>query len=357
MKTKPMLILPAVAVVLLLAGVMARRAAAIPARTITPPDESEVELTATEKGVTYKLYRAALWRVDARSGRWEFIQQMYDPDFYAKNYVERDGVVCRKTADGNLVPVRRRFADDFEHAKPVRELIGLDTGWTAFTLQSPKAPSVSDYVRLRKRILQGQSDFLDNRVELAADIVHSGRRALKTYSAPPSRSMVCAKASLDTELLHFVKGDDVWFSGWYYVPEGSGMPFTVMDLETSWIREYPGIRIMLADGKHAMFELKWGGKPKYRQSKGKEVVFPVAKWVHLKARLRLSEKQDGIAELWQDGVKIVDARGQTLPLAHTIYNSLEIGITAHNDRDKPATLYVDDVAISDKPLELTPASP
>jgi hypothetical protein len=78
-----------------------------PVRTIAPPSESEVELTATEKGVTYKLYRAALWRVDARSGRWEFMEQMYDPDFYAKNYVVRDGVTCRKAEDGSLVPVRR----------------------------------------------------------------------------------------------------------------------------------------------------------------------------------------------------------------------------------------------------------
>ncbi|MBI5395612.1 MAG: heparin lyase I family protein [Verrucomicrobia bacterium] len=330
---------------------MTRLAAAKPTETIEPPNESEVELTAVEKGVTYKLYHAGLWRVDSRSGKWEFMEQMYDPDFYAKNYVERDGAICRKAANGNLVPVRRRFADDFEHARPVRELTGMDTGWTAFTLQSPKAPSVNDYVRLRNGILKGQSDFLDNRVEMSADVVHSGKRALKTYSAPPSRSMVCAKASLDTELLHFVKGDDVWFSGWYYVPEDSGMPFTVMDLETTWIKEYPGIRIMLADGQYAMFELKWGAKPKYRQPKGKEVGFPVAKWVHLKARLKLSEKDDGVIELWQDGMKIVDARGQTLPLAHTIYNSFEIGITAHNDRGKPATLYVDDVAIANKPMD------
>jgi hypothetical protein len=320
-------------------------------QAIDPPEESEVELTAVENGVTYKLYHAVLWRVNSQSGKWEFIQQVYDPDFYAKNYVERNSVIFRKAANGNLVPVRQQFTDGFEHAKPVREWIGPDTGWTAFTLQSPKAPSVKDYVGLRNRILKGQSDFLDNRVELSADIVHSGQRALKTYSVPPSPTMVCAKASLDTELLHFVKGDDVWFSGCYYVPDGCGMPFTVMDLETTWIKEYPGIRIVIAGGKYAMFELKWGAKPKYRQPKGREVVFPVAKWVHLKAHLILSDRDDGVIELWQDGIKIIDTRGQTLPLGHTIYNSFETGITAHNDRSKPATLYVDDVSISNKPLD------
>jgi hypothetical protein len=349
MRTKLVFIAVATASVFVLGVIVARLPAAPLPETIAPPNEPEAELSVVEKETTYKLYRAALWRVNPSSGRWEFVQQMYDPDAYAKNYVERNGAIFRKAANGEFVPVRRRFADDFEHGKPIRELIGLDTGWTAFTLQSPKTPAVSDYVRLRKRILQGQSDFLDNRVEISAEVVHHGKRALKTCSVPRSASMVCAKASLDTELLHFVKGDDVWFSGWYYVPEGSGMPFTVMDLETTWIKESPGIRIMIADDRHAMFELKWAGKPKYGQPKGREAVFPVGKWVHLKSHLKLSEREDGIIELWQDGTKIVDARGQTLPLPHTIYNSFEIGITAHNDRSKPATLYVDDVAISDQP--------
>ena len=185
MKTKIILISLAVMGLLVIGWAVTRRAAGQSSKVIDPPNESEVELTAVEKGVTYKLYHAGLWRVNRASGKWEFMEQIYDPDFYAKNYVKRDGQICRKAANGNLVPVRRRFADDFEHAKPVRELIGMDTGWTAFTLQSPKTPSVNDYVRLRNRILKGQSDFLDNRVETSADIVHSGNRALKTFCVPP----------------------------------------------------------------------------------------------------------------------------------------------------------------------------
>jgi len=320
-------------------------------KAIAPPNESEVELTVVENGTTYKLYHAGLYRVNPQSGKWEFMEQVYDPGFYAKNYVERDGAIYRKAEKGQLVPVRRQFADGFEGAKTIRDLISLERGWTEFTLQSPKTPQVKDYVQLRKRVLKGESDFVDNRVEPTSEVVHSGHGALKTFCVAPSPGMVCAKASIGSELLHFVKGDDVWISGRYHVPEGSGMPFTVMDLETTWMRESPGIRIMFAGGEYACFELKWGSKPKYRQPKGKEVPFPVAKWVHLKAHLKLSEKDDGLVELWQDGVRIVDARGQTLPLAHTIYNSFEIGISAHNDREKPATLYVDDVSISDQPAD------
>lgn len=341
---------PAAMAKLLVSLMLALFGCSKPPRTISPPNESEVALTAVENGVIYKLYQAALWRVNPHAGTWEFVQEMYDPDFYAKHYAERDGKIYRKVPEsGKLVPVRRELADGFEHARPVRELLSLETGWTGFTLQAPRAPTVSDYVRLRQRILQGESGFLDNRVELTGDIVHSGQQALKTLSVPPARSMVCAKASLESELLHFVRGDNVWFSGWFYVPAESAMPFTIMDLETTWIREHPGIRLMLGAGKHAMFELKWGTKRTYRQPPGKEIAFPIAKWVHLQSHLKLSAEPGGIVQLWQDGAQIIDERGQTLPLSDTIYNSLEIGITAHIDPIYSATLYVDDVRIADRP--------
>ena len=44
---------------------------------------------------------------------------------------------------------------------------------------------------------------------------------------------------------------------------------------------------------------------------------------------------------------VLDERGQTLPLASAVYDSLEIGISAHSFGPEPATVYVDDVTISD----------
>lgn len=55
-------------------------------------------------------------------------------------------------------------------------------------------------------------------------------------------------------------------------------------------------------------------------------------------------------EVWQDGVKVLDGRGQTLPTAKTIYSRLQLGITANGNRHSPCTLYLDDVAISNRPL-------
>ena len=242
--------------------------------TIDPVDDKEVELTLVQEGTTFKLYRGGIYRVNEQSGRWDFVAEGYDPDYYEKNYVEQNGAIFRKHENGKLYRVGQEFSDDFENARTIRDLIGVERGWTAFTLQSPKSPTVEDYVRLRKRILTGQGDFLDNRIEPSGEVSHSGQTALKAYSVPRSGDAVTNKASLETELIHFVRGDDVWFAGWYYVPAEGGMPFTLMDLETTWFKEHPGIRIMVFGEKYLGVELKWGGKPTYRQPRGKEIVFP-----------------------------------------------------------------------------------
>ena len=232
--------------------------------------------------------------------RLAFVEKLYDKGFWEKNYAPRDGRIFRVDADtGKEYPTRRHFEDGFENADLITDLIGIERGWNAFTLQSSSTPSVPEYVQLRNRILRGEAKFIDNRVEPSSEIVHTGIKALKCYSLAPTPNMVCAKASLSTELLYFVKGDDVWFSGWYFIPEG-GMPFTLMDLECTWIKEHPGMRIMIEDGA-AMFELKWAGKPKYRQPQTERVRIPMGRWVNLKARLHLSESADGRVQLWQDG--------------------------------------------------------
>lgn len=318
--------------------------------TIAPFPESEVELTATEKGTTYKVHDGNAYRVEPNTGRWQFVQRVYDPGFYEKHYVEQQGTIFRKDDSGTLVPVRRTFADGFENAMRLSDLIGLNRGWTACTLQSPRAPTVADYVSLRKRILADAAGFLDNRVEPCVDLAHEGASSLACVSMPPARGMVTAKASLSSELLHFVKGDDVWISLWCLVPADSGMPFAVLDLETTWIENHPGIRLVIADGRHVGLQLKSLGNPGYRQPRGEEIEFPRGRWVRLRVHLGLTDAEDGTIEAWQDDHRIIDTRGRTLVLASAIYNSLEVGITAYNEQGRPATLYVDDVAISSEPI-------
>jgi len=308
------------------------------------PPEGRLRAAAFEaEGDTYAVVDGVAWKYDRGSGKWVYFDDLYDPAFFQKNYVVEGERVLRKGDDGRLWEVGHNFRSDFENVNGVQNLVGEKTRWTAFTLQSPRAKTRSEYVALRKRIMKGESDFLDNRVEPTGEEAHGGKGSLKTYSVASTGDMVCAKASLQTELVHFRKGDDFWFSGWF-LARGAA-PFTIMDLESTWMKEGPGIRIMNG-GNGFGFELKWGAKPKWRPAK--RVEFPLGRWVHVVAHVKLSELQDGVVELWQDGVKTVEGTGQTLPLADTICNSLEIGISATNVE---STLFVDDVEVSDKELK------
>jgi len=54
-------------------------------------------------------------------------------------------------------------------------------------------------------------------------------------------------------------------------------------------------------------------------------------------------------ELLRDGVQIVGANGQTLPLASTIYDDFEAGITARSLGLGTASLLVDELRIATEP--------
>lgn len=316
-----------------------------------PSPGAAVETSFSFEKKQYQVIEGNLYQV-GRAGKLDFVEALYDKDFFAKNYEVADGVIYRKSLEtGKRYATRRAFHEDFEGAAAITDLMGEKRLWSDLTLQSRRTPTVAEYVKLRQRILKGESGFLDNSVAPGGEVVHGGTRALKATCDPPTRAMICSKASLSMQLLHFVKGDDVWFSGYYYLAPG-GKPYTIMDLECTWIKEHPGIRIALMGGDYLGFDMKNPQRTHYRQAKGREVAFPVERWVHVEAHWHLSDQKDGIAELWQDGAKIVEAHGETLPLPSAIYNSMEIGVSAMNhDFNKPTTLYVDDLAIGDKTIK------
>lgn len=305
------------------------------------------EHTVTADGQTYEIVGGKVYR-RSPDGKRTYTDTLYEPGYQARNYRVQDGAVFR-IAEGKAYRVKRQFHEDFEGVTKLADLIGERRGWSSFTLQSPLAPAVTDYAALRKKILSGTGTFLDNRVEPTTARAHCGRGALKCVAVAKPKDLACTKASLDTELLHFVHGDDVYYRAWYFI-EGPARPFTLMDLESSWLKGYPGIRIRIDERGHLDAELKWLDKPLYRQPFGKETVFPVGRWVRVDAHYKLSEKDDGVVELWQDGKQLVAQKGRTLPLSDVVYNNLEVGISAHAFGSESATLYVDDVTISDKPI-------
>jgi hypothetical protein len=279
-----------------------------------------------------------------------FFSPSYEKDFYQKNYqVEGDKIYLLDQKTNQRYPIKQTFSDDFENAANIRDLISIERGWTSFTLQSPQSATVTDYNKLQERILKGESGFLDNRVEPSTEQTHSGKQSLKTLAVAPASYTTCTKASLSTMLLHFRKRNDVWFSAWYYLQKVSTWN-TLMDLESTFVRGRPGMRICLHKG-HLQFELaKWSPKQMYRQDAKSEIIFPAKQWVHVQFHLRLSDENDGVIQLWQDGKLIIDEHGQNLPFAEAVYNNLEIGLSAHSESSDSAVLYVDDMAISLNPI-------
>lgn len=187
--------------------------------------------------------------------------------------------------------------------------------------------------------------------ELTTEVVHSGRQALKCF-ASVKRNDVTSKADVMREQLHFIKGDHVWSECWFLVKGGASAESVFLwDLESSTKWQSPGRRVYLQKGDVIASDLgKWFSSSVFRQPHDRAMRFPLDRWVRLRVHLFLSEKSDGVMEVWQDDTKVIDAHGQTLPTAKTIYDRLEVGLTANGSTEHAHTLYVDDVAISNRPL-------
>ncbi len=298
------------------------------------------------EGKEYRIVRGDLYaRVTTTLS---FVEHLYDPDVYAKNYTTVAGVVYRLAGNGQKIPVRTRMTEGFEGAATIRDLIGPTRGWTALTLLAPGAPTVPAYVNLFQRILAGKADFIDNRVEPSASIAHGGKTALHAFAVAPTGALYVTKASMETGLAYFRKGDNFYFSGWYYIAKGH--PLSIVDLKDPFLPNYPGMRILFTDDLQPRIELKLGDmgeRPTYRASA--LVQMSTKRWVNVRLHYFLSDGPDGQIELWLDGQKIIDAQGKTMPLPDSVYANVELGITS-NGPGVITELFVDDIQFSDKPI-------
>lgn len=281
---------------------------------------------------------------EVRGSSEVFVTRLHEPGYLGKTYFKRGGKIYRRDGDGRGHPVRTLFKEGFENAREIADLIGPRRGWSAFTLQSPKARTVRHYVDLRNRILRGEGGFLDNRVEPSAARARGGAASLRCLAHPPNRRMVTSKASLETGLAYFTRNDDFWFSGHYFL--AGGLPGGLMDLEATYIENAPGPRILLDEEGVPRVELKWADKPTYRMSN--PAPFPRGRWVRLTVHFFLHESK-GLVELWLDGRRIIQARGPTLPFPETVLDSVELGLTAAHP-GAVSEVFVDDVVYSAKPL-------
>lgn len=234
-----------------------------------------------------------------------------------------------KDRDGREMIVTRtnHFADDFEHGIERRI-----EGW-------------HQHMKLASNSNAGNPA---NRVETTGDQVHSGKFALKTYTPKDSRDL--QKAALLRELFFFPPGSDCWFSAWFYIPGSESIEnLFIFDLEATG---YHGVgrRLMFTgtNGRYLMLEGKRSTGPQYSQTES-PVPFPRNQWVHVKLHLHLSPDGKGRVELWQNGTLILNKSGRNM-VENTFYDRVEVGQTA-NSTHRELTMYVDDVKISDKPID------
>jgi hypothetical protein len=239
----------------------------------------------------------------------------------------------RKPADPSVLAKQaaaaRAFSDGFEDAADLDELIRL-TRW------------------------HGIQRTDGNRVEVSEQRAHQGTKSLMLYSESSKEGV--SKADIQRTGLDFRQGDQVWSSAWFYL-EGGGHeahPVFLWDLEdtNTLIGGSPGRRIYLDESDLLCSDLKGefpGDKKVFRQKWNEQVPFPKDRWVHLVVHMLLSAGDDGVMEVWQDGRKLLDSRGQTLPGRNSVYDRIQVGITAVNDVHSH-TLYVDEFTISHEPL-------
>ena len=306
-----------------------------PCETEAPGPDDDI-LTVKEKRL--KLIDGDIYV--CREGRWVFNRNIVRP---AVRHIEirktATGCEMINTKSGATAGLSNAYSSGFE-APSFRRLFRIDD-WSTTTLLSPRADSVEKYVELNRQLMSG-GRFLDNRIDLEFDNVHSGRNALRFYAVPPGPGMITSKSLIEKNNLCYGKGDHIWFTGWYYIQKG--MPATLVDFETRRLLSGPGMRLIIRHNRYASMELKFGDKRQYNQTK---VAFPSRRWVHIKLHLWLSNHDDGVIEIWQDGEKILRTTGQTLPTHDTIYNAMQVGITA---TPRETVLLVDDVVVSDQPL-------
>ncbi|MBK9246615.1 MAG: heparin lyase I family protein [Ignavibacteria bacterium] len=316
------------------------------ATTPCPADKDILSILTDTDGTQYKIATdGKVYKVIGSS--CEYHSTYFDPSYESKNYVHRGDSVLIRTSEGTLFSTRNLFTETFERYSSIPSMFILsmaDTNnyWNTMTLQSPLAPTVRDYVELRSCIFDGTCSFKDNRIDITDDPENPSNRVLKFTAVPPSATMVTSKCSIESTTTYFTKGKDLWYDARYYFTDN--FPYSIADFESQWYDQSPGPRIVFSDGSLAV-ENKFGNKIKFRQASPVQV--PKGKWVTIKIHFHFDEV-NGRVELWQDGAKVLDVEGPTLPLYNAVQTNCEIGISATSDA---CVLYVDDVRLSETKLE------
>ncbi len=297
----------------------------------------------TQDGIDVFIYENGELYIQ-KDGTCVFETLYFNPEQLANSY-KFSSTDTSIIAGSTLFPVKNNYFEDFESAASLNGLFvasisDTDLYWTGFTLQSPEAPTVDDYVTLRKCVLDGSCTFKDNRIEFAEDPTNATNKVFKFSSVAPTEEMVTAKASISSQLNYFTQTSEVWFQADYYIE--SGMPFSLVDFESGYFAQSPGPRVVIKDGKLAI-ENKFGAKIIHENITSATV--PTNFWFTIKVHIKYNSRDTGLIELWQDGEELISTSGISLPLSNAIQDILEVGVTATSEG---CVLYMDNIRISDR---------
>ncbi|MCF6320173.1 MAG: hypothetical protein L3J32_00155, partial [Rhizobiaceae bacterium] len=83
----------------------------------------------------------------------KFVRDMYEPGYGDKSYKHKSGAIYRVVSPTEDYLVSESHIESFEGKGDLVSLFDKRDFWTSMTLLSPSAPTVKDYVELRKKIM------------------------------------------------------------------------------------------------------------------------------------------------------------------------------------------------------------
>ena len=241
---------------------------------------------------------------------------------------------------------RLSFHEDFEQAKMVVDLFPLDfSRWGDFEIGVHTSGEPQRHTK--ENLVNGMDG---NRITVTSQRAHGGKQSAQFVAVPSLNGKRVSKASIHALKFGYRGGTTVSVSAWFYLQgTDSAEGLFLLDVEDSHHRYggAPGVRLILvgtATDNFLAIERRKFGLDSNHQPPALQVPFPRDRWVHLRWDLKLSDRKDGEAMLWQDERKIISEKEITLPPGGH-YDWFEFGITA-NTRRARTTLYLDDIDIA-----------
>lgn len=261
--------------------------------------------------------------------------------------------------------ISNNFTEGFENVSSVSQLFAKDwSRWHEIVLQNNKAsikrPIKHCLINIVDCYLNSKTG---NSIELEPNLRRRGKHSIKFSAQNFNKTWLGdSRVALRRQLFDFGKGDDIYFSGWFYF-EGPKNPKTEDRVNLN--------RLMIAAFRAKNQNLRTYGEPgpvlffsqrnylgvrfdnwapeidEAHQDLLNQITMPLNQWVEIKWHLKLSDiPKEGLVEVWLNDRKIIAENTKTLPRPNLKYSIFELGIGSNLNLNQSQTFYVDNLTIS-----------